>query len=109
MSSPAFRAFPAGTKNLFDASLLAKTKQNSIFINSSRGGIVDENALAELLKQGHFKGVLMDVFGSEPLAADNPFAGIENCLLTPHIAGVTEESNTRISYLIAHEVLKVLQ
>lgn len=97
------------TKNLFDASLLAKTKQNSIFINSSRGGIVDENALAELLKQGHFKGVLMDVFGSEPLAADNPFAGIENCLLTPHIAGVTEESNTRISYLIAHEVLKVLQ
>lgn len=96
------------TKNLFNASLLGKTKKESIFINSSRGGIVDENALAELLKKGHFKGVLLDVFANEPLAADNPFNGIENCLLTPHIAGVTEESNTRISYLIAHEVLKVL-
>lgn len=96
------------TKNLFDASLLAKTKKDSIFINSSRGGIVDENALAELLRQGHFKGVLLDVFANEPLAANNPFAGIENCLLTPHIAGVTEESNTRISFLIAHEVAKVL-
>ena len=96
------------TKNLFDSSLLAKTKEDSIFINSSRGGIVDENALAELLKKGHFKGVLLDVFAQEPLGADNPFAGIENCLLTPHIAGVTEESNTRISSLIAREVSKVL-
>lgn len=96
------------TKNLFNASLLGKLKKGSIFINSSRGGIVDEKALADLLKKGHLKGLLLDVFASEPLAADNPFNGAENCLLTPHIAGVTEESNTRISYLIAHEVQKVL-
>lgn len=96
------------TKNLFNASLLGKLKKGSIFINSSRGGIVDEKALADLLKNGHLKGLLLDVFASEPLAADNPFNGAENCLLTPHIAGVTEESNTRISYLIAHEVQKVL-
>lgn len=96
------------TKNLFNASLLGKIKKGSVFINSSRGGIVDENALADLLKNGQLKGAMVDVFASEPLAADNPFSGIENCLLTPHIAGVTEESNTRISYLIAHEVQKVL-
>lgn len=96
------------TKNLFNADMLAKTKKDSIFINSSRGGIVDENALAELLRQGHFKGVLLDVFANEPLSADNPFKNIENCLLTPHIAGVTEESNTRISFLIANEISKVL-
>lgn len=96
------------TKNLFNGSLLAKTKKDSVFINSSRGGIADENALAELLKKGHFKGVMLDVFACEPLTPGNPFSGIENCLLTPHIAGVTEESNTRISYFIAHEVSKVL-
>lgn len=97
------------TKNLFTASLLEKTKKGSIFINSSRGGVVDENALAQLLKKGHFKGAVLDVFANEPLEAENPFIGIENCLLTPHIAGVTEESNARISSLIAREISKILQ
>ena len=91
----------AQTRNLIDAAALAKMKQASILINTSRGGIVDEAALAQALHAGHLGGAAIDVFTQEPLAASTPLADAPNLILTPHIAGVTEESNTRVSAVIA--------
>ena len=96
------------TRNLFDAKRIAAMRKGSVLINSARGGIVDEVALASALKDGHLAGAALDVFNAEPLAAGNPLAGIRNLVLTPHIAGVTEESNTRVSRLIAERVAEAL-
>jgi (S)-sulfolactate dehydrogenase len=77
-----------------------------VLINAARGGVIDEDALAAALRRGHLGGAALDVFEQEPLtaAAGARFAGIPNLLLTPHIAGVTDESNERVSALIAERV-----
>lgn len=69
---------------------------------------MDEKVLANLLQNKQLKGAMLDVFEHEPLSQDNYFRNIENCILTPHIAGVTHESNIRISFFIAHKMLEVL-
>ena len=92
------------TRNLFDASRISAMKDGAFLINTSRGGIVDEAALAEALRSGKLGGAMIDVFAKEPLAAGSPLADAPNCLLTPHIAGVTRESNKRVSSLIAENV-----
>ncbi len=92
------------TRRLIDASALAKMKQGAVLINSARGGVVDEAALAEALQSGRLGGAALDVFEQEPLAPGNPLANVPNLILTPHIAGVTLESNVRVSSLIAERV-----
>ena len=92
------------TKNLFNADTLDQMKQGACLINTARGGIVDERALAERLRSGMLGGAAMDVFSTEPAKDLSHFAGIENLILTPHIAGVTHESNERVSQMIADEV-----
>jgi (S)-sulfolactate dehydrogenase len=86
------------TRHLIDAVRLARMKPGAILINTARGGVVDEAAVAAAL----------DVFEQEPLAAGSPLAGCPNLLLTPHIAGVTAESNARVSALIAERVVVAL-
>jgi (S)-sulfolactate dehydrogenase len=98
-----------GTRGLFDAARLATMKRGAVLINTARGGIVDEVALAAALKSGQLGGAAIDVFGAEPLVASDHFAGCPNLLLTPHIAGVTAEANDRVSSLIAQKVLEALQ
>jgi (S)-sulfolactate dehydrogenase len=78
-------------------------------VNSARGGIVDEAALAKVLHEGHLAGAALDVFDEEPLAAGSILADAPNLLLTPHIAGVTLESNERVSGLIAERVASALR
>jgi (S)-sulfolactate dehydrogenase len=97
------------TKGLFDAKRLSLMKRNSILINTSRGGIIDEPALATALKETRLGGAALDVFDIEPLLASTHFMDCPNLVLTPHIAGVTEESNIRVSSLIADKVLEALQ
>jgi len=97
-----------GTRNLFNAERIATMKQGAFLVNSARGGIVDEAALAEALKSGKLGGAMMDVFSKEPLPAGSPLADAPNCFLTPHIAGVTRESNTRVSSMIAERVAEAL-
>jgi (S)-sulfolactate dehydrogenase len=97
------------TKRLFDAARLATMKPGAVLVDTARGGIVDEAALAAALKSGHLSGAALDVFETEPLGAANAFAGCPNLLLTPHIAGVSAESNERVSLLIAERVLEVLR
>jgi (S)-sulfolactate dehydrogenase len=94
----------AETRNLIDATRLAMMKNDAILINTARGGVVDEAALAAALKAGTLGGAALDVFDPEPLPAGSPLADAPNLILTPHIAGVTTESNTRVSSMIAERV-----
>jgi (S)-sulfolactate dehydrogenase len=96
------------TKNLFNAATLDQMKPGACLINTARGGIVDERALAERLRSGRLGGAAIDVFESEPAKDLSHFAGIENLILTPHVAGVTHESNERVSQMIADEVNRFL-
>lgn len=92
------------TKGLFNSDLLGQMKSGACLVNTARGGIVDEQALAEYLRSGHLGGAALDVFSSEPAKDLSHLSGIENLILTPHIAGVTHESNERVSQMIADEV-----
>jgi (S)-sulfolactate dehydrogenase len=96
------------TRNLFNAQRLKTMKKNAVLVNSARGGVVDEAALVEALKSGQLGGAAIDVFDSEPVPAGNVFADCPNLLLTPHIAGVSSDSNERVSSLIAQRILKEL-
>ena len=97
------------TRGLFDAQRIASMKKGAVLINTARGGIVDEVALAAALKDGHLGGAAIDVFDNEPLPAAPHFEGCPNLVLTPHIAGVSAESNERVSFLIAQKVLDALE
>ncbi len=96
------------TRGLFDAARIAQMKRGAVLINTARGGIVDETAVAAARKRGQLGGAAIDVFASEPLPASAHFEGCPNLLLTPHIAGVSSESNERVSSLIADRVLEAL-
>lgn len=98
-----------GTRGLFNARRIAAMKPGAVLINTARGEIVDEPALAAALRSGHLGGAAIDVFASEPLPASPHFAGCPNLILTPHVAGVTSESNERVSGLIAGRVLEALR
>ena len=92
------------TKGLFNLDILSQMKAGACLINTARGGIVDEFALAKCLRSGHLGGAALDVFSAEPAKDLSHLVGIENLILTPHIAGVTHESNERVSQMIADEV-----
>ena len=96
------------TRNMFNAERIAAMRRGAILINTARGGIIDESALAAALKSGHLAGAAIDVFASEPLPASDVFAGCPNLVLTPHIAGVSFEANVRVSSMIADAVIKAL-
>ncbi len=96
------------TRKLVDAQRLARMKPGAILINTARGGIVDERALAAALRAGRLGGAALDVFDDEPLPAGSSLAGCPNLILTPHIAGITRESNARVSMLIADKVAEFL-
>ena len=96
------------TRGLFDAGRLARMKRDAVLINTARGGVIDEAALAAMLREGRLGGAALDVFDKEPLAAGSPLTGAPRLLLTPHIAGVTLESNERVSALIAERVAACL-
>lgn len=101
----------AETKHLIDAQALAGMPPHAGLINTARGGIVDEHALAAALRAGRLGWAALDVFAAEPLDPDARalFAGCPNLILTPHIAGVTVESNTRVSFVTAAAVARHLR
>jgi (S)-sulfolactate dehydrogenase len=87
------------TRRMIDAKAIARLRPHAVLINAARGGVVDEAALASALREGRIAGAALDVFEEEPLTAARGamFAGLPNLILTPHIAGVTAESNARVS------------
>ena len=97
-----------GTRGLFNATRIAAMKKGAVLINTSRGHIVDMEAVAASLKAGHLGGAAVDVFDVEPMPASAALEGCPNLLLTPHISGVSFESNERVSFMIADKVLEVL-
>lgn len=101
----------AETKGLMSEQRIALMKEGSVLINTARGGIVDEDAAVAAVRAGRLGGAALDVFETEPVTADSGarFAEVNNLVLTPHIAGVTRESNVRVSAVTAANVRKVLR
>ena len=99
------------TRHLVNLSRLDLMKRGAILINAARGGVVDEAALAAKLWGGQLGGAALDVFEEEPLSAGTAakFGGLHNIILTPHIAGVTLESNERVSAVTAANVRRALR
>ncbi|TVR90391.1 MAG: hypothetical protein EA416_11550 [Trueperaceae bacterium] len=97
------------TRDLIDAPAIERMPRGSWLINTARGELVDEEALAVALRSGHLGGAALDVRRSEPPAEPDPLAGCPNLILTPHVAGVTVEANVRASEHAVDEVLRVLR
>ncbi len=96
------------TRHLIDTASLALMKPDAVLINTARGGVVDDAAVAQALRAGKLGGAALDVFEDEPLGAENPFKETPNLIVTPHIAGVTYDSNIRVSAVTAANVRAVL-
>ncbi|MDB5121263.1 MAG: glycerate dehydrogenase [Sphingobacteriales bacterium] len=84
------------TKEIINEDSLAKMKRSAFLINTSRGQLINENALANALNNGTIAGAGLDVLSVEPPEADNPLFKAKNCLITPHIAWATTEARTRL-------------
>ena len=94
-----------GNAGLFGAAQFAKMKPRSMFINASRGMVVDDVALRENILSGHISGAALDVFPVEPKAQGDPFEsalrGLPNVILTPHVGGSTQEAQEEIGYFVS--------
>ncbi len=93
---------------LFNAAAFTKMKKGALFINTSRGGVVDEEALREALVSGHLGGAALDVLDTEPMREDCPLQGIENCLITPHVAWAPLETRARLLALVCDNIAAFL-
>ncbi len=98
----------AQTRGLIGQAQIQAMKRGAIVLNVARGGIVDEAALAEALRDGHLGGAAVDVFSAEPMAADNPLRDAPNTVLTPHLGGSTAEAQERVGAEMAEQVLLAL-
>jgi D-3-phosphoglycerate dehydrogenase len=96
------------TRHLIDGKAMARMKQGAFVVNVSRGGVIDEDALAEALTRGHLAGAALDVFESEPLAADSPLLELPNVVLTPHLGASTVEAQELVAREIAESVRDAL-
>lgn len=97
------------TTNLLDAARLRAMKRGAYLINAARGGLVDEQALLEVLDEGHLAGAALDTFATEPLPADSPLRGHPKLLLTPHLGASTGEAQQAVSTILARQILDFIQ
>jgi len=96
------------TRGLIGREEFARMKEGAYLIQTSRGGVVDEEALARALASGHLAGSLVDVLECEPPANGHPLLSQPNCVLTPHVAGLTVEARERVDTSVARSVVEVL-
>ena len=96
------------TQRLINADRLAQMKPSSYLINVGRGALIDELALVDALGKNQIAGAALDVFEQEPLAADSPLWQLENLLITPHTAGLTEKLWDRHFALICENLRRYL-
>ncbi|MEO1694557.1 MAG: NAD(P)-dependent oxidoreductase [Pseudomonadota bacterium] len=95
------------TLNMFDAARIARMKPTAYLINTARGGLIDEAALAEALDAGRLAGAGLDVFAEEPVAPDNPLLTRADVITSPHMAGVTREALERMGINAVNNILSV--
>ncbi|MGB8622461.1 MAG: phosphoglycerate dehydrogenase [Paracoccaceae bacterium] len=91
------------TRNILSRENLAKTKKGVRVINCARGGLVDETALAEMLKDGHVGAAALDVFAEEP-ATENPLFNLPNVVCTPHLGAATTEAQENVALQVAEQM-----
>ncbi|MGJ5619400.1 hydroxyacid dehydrogenase [Sulfitobacter sp. MF3-043] len=96
------------TRGIVSADAIAKMKPGAVLINVSRGPVTDEAALIVALSSGHLGGAAVDVFGTHPLPQDHPFFELPNVVLTPHMAGITQESMLRMGQGVVVEIRRIL-
>lgn len=96
------------TRGCIGAAQLAAMKPGARVLNVARGGVIDEAALAQALRDGSIAGAAVDVFTSEPLPADNPLVGAPNLLLTPHLGASTHEAQVNVAFDVADQIVAVL-
>jgi D-3-phosphoglycerate dehydrogenase len=98
-----------GNAGLFGADQFALMKPGAVFINASRGMVVDDAALRDHILSGHLSGAAIDVFPTEPKAQGDPFEsplrGLDNVILTPHVGGSTQEAQEEIGHFVAGKLL----
>ena len=97
----------AETKGMISRNRIAGMKHGAVLVNAARGGVLDEAAAVDALREGRLGGLAIDVFEEEPVTKESGarFPDFPNLILTPHVAGVTEESNGRVSELVAGKVM----
>jgi len=93
------------TEHLLDAAAFGRMKRGAIVINTSRGPIIDHDALAEALRSGHLGGAGLDVTEPEPMRADHPLLSLPNCLVVPHIASASHATRARMAEMAADNLL----
>ncbi|MFB3050860.1 MAG: NAD(P)-dependent oxidoreductase, partial [Acidimicrobiia bacterium] len=96
------------TRGLIDASLLSRMKDSVLVINASRGGVIDEVALAKALHDGTVAGAALDVYETEPLSPESPLRNAPNLVLTPHLGASTEEAQVGVATEVAGYMLAAL-
>ena len=96
------------TKGLISRVLLGKMKASAYLINVARGAVVDQQALVEALSEKRLAGAALDVFTQQPLPTDSPLYGMENVLLSPHMAGVTDDSLRAMGSSVARQARQIL-
>jgi D-3-phosphoglycerate dehydrogenase len=96
------------TRHLVDAARLAKMKPDAVLVNAARGAVIDDAALVDALRRHAIRGAALDVFAGQPLAREHPYFGLDNVVLTPHAAALTQESATGMSIGAARQVLQLL-
>ena len=92
------------TEKLIDAEKLSMMKKSAILINTSRGPVVDEAALADALNTGRIAGAAADTLSTEPPTADNPLLTAKNCFITPHLAWATAEAKSRLVDVLVNNI-----
>lgn len=96
------------TRGLMDAQRLARMKPGAVLVNVSRGAVIVESALIDALASGHLGGAVLDVFETQPLPAESPLRGFDQVLLSPHMAGITEDSMRRMGALAVAQALDLI-
>jgi len=92
------------TEKIINAGTLSKMRDGAILLNTARGGLLDETAVAEALRSGKLRGAAVDVASTEPINADNPLLTAPNCIITPHMAWAPTESRQRIIDCIQNNI-----
>jgi glyoxylate reductase len=93
------------TRHMVNANFLATMKPNAILVNTSRGGVVDQDALYKALKEKQIAAAALDVTDPEPLPTDSPLLQLDNCLITPHIASASYQAREKMAVIAAENLL----